>query len=131
MDTSIEDQARLWAAIVRGDGLSAAARAEFARPQFPITSRAQFPTLDSARGGFDATVGLSAGLGVVTFRDASGPAWFKGGHNDWTGNMVICLEASRRCVVLLANDVRAERIYPALARAVLGETAMPWGWEYR
>lgn len=130
MDTSIEDQAKLWAAIVRGDGLTSASRAEFARPQFPITSVQQFPTLLVAPGGFDTSVGLSAGLGVVTFRDASGPAWFKGGHNDWTGNMVICLEASRRCVVMLANDVRAERIYPELARVVLGETGMPWGWEY-
>jgi hypothetical protein len=33
-------------------------------------------------------------------------------------------------VVMLANDVRAERIYPELARAILGEVAMPWGWEY-
>jgi hypothetical protein len=31
---------------------------------------------------------------------------------------------------MLANDVRAERIYPALARRVLGETDMPWVWEY-
>lgn len=130
MDTSIEDQARLWAAIVRGDGITPASRTEFSRPQFPITSRAQFPTLDSTRGRFDTSVGLSAGLGIVTFRDASGPAWFKGGHNDWTGNMVVCLEAPQRCLVLLANDVRAERIYPSLVRAVLGETAMPWAWEY-
>ena len=31
---------------------------------------------------------------------------------------------------MLANDVRAEHIYPALARSILGETRMPWGWEY-
>lgn len=130
MDTSIEDQAKLWSAIVRGDGLTPASRAEFARPQFAITSAHQFPTLRAVPGGFDTSVGLSSGLGVVTFRDASGPAWFKGGHNDWTGNMVICLESSKRCVVMLANDVRAERIYPELARAVLGQTAMPWSWEY-
>lgn len=36
----------------------------------------------------------------------------------------------RRCVVFLANDVRAERIYPALAAFILGETVLPWGWEY-
>jgi hypothetical protein len=43
---------------------------------------------------------------------------------------VICLEAKQRCVVMLANDVRAERIYPEIARLVLGETKMPWRWEY-
>ena len=57
-------------------------------------------------------------------------AWFKGGHTPWTGNMVICLERRMRCVVMLANDVRAERTYPDLARKVLGETRMPWRWEY-
>ena len=45
MDTTISDQARLWAGIVRGDGLSAAPRAELIKPQVPITSAHQFPTL--------------------------------------------------------------------------------------
>jgi len=128
MDTTIEDQARLWAGIVRGDGLSAAARAAMTRPQLPITSHSQFPTLAPGRVAWPQ--GLAAGLDLVTFRDRSGPAWFKGGHDDGTGNMVICLEGGRRCVVMLSNDVRAERIYPALARRVLGETDMPWKWEY-
>lgn len=130
MDTSIADQARLWAGIVRGDGLSAASRAELVRPQLPIVAKHQFPTLLQAIGTGNLAIKLSAGLGVVTFADASGPAWFKGGHNDSTGNMVICLEARKRCVVMLANDVRAERIYPELARLVLGQTSMPWEWEY-
>ncbi len=130
MDTSIEDQAKLWSGIVRGDGLSAASRTELVRPQFPITSRQQFPTLDTTAGSTHAAVALSAGVGLVTFESTDGPAWFKGGHNDSTGNMVICLERHRRCVVFLANDVRAERIYPALARGMLGELAMPWSWEY-
>ena len=130
MDTSIADQARLWAGIVRGDGLSPALRAEMVRPQFPITSAHQFPTLMTENGRLNAEIGLSAGLGVVTFRDTTGPAWFKGGHNDWTGNMVICLENRKRCLVMLANDVRAERLYPALARKILGDTKMPWTWEY-
>jgi len=130
MDTSIEDQARLWAGILRGDGLSAAARAEMSRPQVPITSRHQFPSLFTGQAPENAAIGLAAGLGLVTFRDATGPAWFKGGHNDWTGNFVVCLERPRRCVVLLANDVRAERVYPELVRFILGPTQMPWQWEY-
>jgi CubicO group peptidase (beta-lactamase class C family) len=130
MDTTIHDQALLWAGIVRGDGLSAAARAEMTRPQVPITSLHQFPSLMAERGPDNAAVGLAAGLGLVTFRDTTGPAWFKGGHNDWTGNFVICLERGQRCVVLMSNDVRAERLYPDLVRLVLGQTRMPWAWEY-
>jgi len=128
MDTTIADQARLWAGIMRGDGLSARARAELIRTQLPIRSAHQFPTLAAESGA--PVSGLAAGLGLVTFRDRSGTGWFKGGHNDSTGNMVLCLENGQRCVVLLANDVRAERIYPELARLVLGETDMPWRWEY-
>ena len=130
MDTTIADQARLWAGIVRGDGLSRASRAEMVRAQCPIASAHQFPTLTAQTEPRNADIGLAAGLGLVTFRDTSGAAWFKGGHNDSTGNMVVCLEHGMRCVVMLSNDVRAERIYPALARAVLGETKMPWTWEY-
>ena len=130
MDTTIADQAKMWSAIVRGEGLSAASRAELARPQLPIVSAHQFPTLLPAEDARNAGIGLSAGLGVVTFQDTSGPAFFKGGHNDWSGNMVVCLEQGRRCAVLLANDVRAEKIYPELVRAILGETKMPWYWEY-
>lgn len=131
MDTTIGDQASLWAGIVRGEGLSAASRAELVRGQLAIRSAHQFPTLTAADAAAEnARVTLAAGLGLVTFADASGPAWFKGGHNDSTGNMVICLEATLRCAVMLSNDVRAERLYPDLARAILGDTRMPWRWEY-
>jgi CubicO group peptidase (beta-lactamase class C family) len=130
MDTSIEDQARLWAAIIRGDGLTAASRQELVRPHVPITSLHQFPTLRDWIAPANAAIGLAAGLGVVTYRVDGGTAWFKGGHNDSTGNLVICLERPKRCLVMLSNDVRAERVYPELARAVLGEVAMPWQWEY-
>jgi CubicO group peptidase (beta-lactamase class C family) len=130
MDTTIADQARLWAAVVRGDGLSATARAELVKPQLAIRSKQQFPTFSDETDARNAALGLAAGLGVITFRDHSGAAWFKGGHNDSTGNMLLCLDNGKRCVVMLANDVRAERIYPELARLVLGQTNMPWTWEY-
>ena len=130
MDTTIADQARMWAGVVRGEGLSPAARAELVRPQLPIATAHQFPPLIAETDARGPEIGLAAGLGLVTFEDASGRMWFKGGHNDWTGNMVVCQETGRRCVVLLANSVRAELIYPQLVRFILGETAAPWWWEY-
>ena len=90
----------------------------------------QFPTLAPDTNPAYAAIGLSAGLGVVTFESDRGRIWFKGGHNEWTGNMVICIEQQQRCLVMMSNDVRAERIYPELAGAVLGDTGMPWLWEY-
>jgi hypothetical protein len=44
--------------------------------------------------------------------------------------MVICIERRKRCLVLLSNDVRGERTYPDLTRAILGPTMLPWTWEY-
>lgn len=129
MDTTIADQAKLWSALVRGEGLSKASRAEFVRAQLAITSAGQFPTLRTTTDARGPAIGLSAGLGVITFEGPQGKVWYKGGHDDWTGNQVICIERRQRCVVLLANSVRAELIYPAFARFVLGDTGMPWWWE--
>lgn len=130
MDTDIDDQARLWAGIVRGDGLSAESRTEMMRAQAPISSRYQFPTLVPDTNPANVAIRLSAGLGLVTFDGPVGKVWFKGGHNESTGNMVVCIERRRRCLVMLSNDVRAERIYRELTEAVLGDTGMPWSWEY-
>jgi len=44
--------------------------------------------------------------------------------------MAVCQEAHRRCVVLLANSVRAELVYPELVEFVLAGPAVPWWWEY-
>ncbi len=52
----------------------------------------------------------------------------RGGHNDVTGNAWVCVEARRNCVVILANDVRAEAAFPRLSAAILGETGAPWAW---
>jgi CubicO group peptidase (beta-lactamase class C family) len=131
MDTTIADQARLWAAMVNGDGLSAASRAEFVRPQFVVTSAHQFPTLSLATDPRGPAIGLSSGVGVMTFNDpAAGLSWHRGGHNDWTGNIAICQDTRRRCVVFLGNSVRAELIYPELAHFILGENTTPWWWHY-
>jgi CubicO group peptidase (beta-lactamase class C family) len=130
MDTTIEDQGQMWAGIMRGDGLSESARTELVRPQLDITSAHQFPTLLDDRDSRATEIELSAGLGLVTFGQGKDKVWFKGGHDTWTGNMVVCRELEKRCVVMLANSVRAELIYPDMAKLVLGNTGMPWWWEY-
>lgn len=130
MDTTIADSARLWAGVVRGDGLSKSARAELVRAGLAIRSAHQFPPLDPKTDRRSEAMGLAAGLGVITFNGTRGRTWFKGGHNDSTGNMLICQEVGHRCLVMLANSVRAEKIYPQLANAILGDSGMPWWWEY-
>ena len=127
---SINDQARMWSAILRGDGLSGAARAELTRPQFAIDTAHQFPSLIEEIDPRGPAISLSAGLGLITYQHAGETTWFKGGHDEGTGNMVVCQETAGRCVVLMANSVRAEKIYPQLVRFILGDTGMPWWWEY-
>jgi CubicO group peptidase (beta-lactamase class C family) len=129
MDTTIADFAKFLAGFSRGDGLSPRSRAEMVRPQMPITTPSQFPTLSEARSPEMMAAKLSGALGVVTFAGPYGPAFFKGGHNDTTGNQAICVERDRRCVVYLSNDVRAERIFQRLTEATLGDPGMPWSWE--
>ncbi|MEO8453833.1 MAG: serine hydrolase domain-containing protein [Sphingomicrobium sp.] len=128
MDTTIEDFARFAAGFIRGEGLSAASRAEISRPQLAITTRSQFPTLQLELPAGERRPDLSAGLGVITFMGPQGRAFEKGGHNDTTGNSWICVESRRSCVVLLSNDVRAEAVFPDLVRFVLGETGAPYSW---
>jgi len=131
LDTTITDFAKFAAAVVRGDGLTAASRAELARPQLHITTAHQFPTLllpplppEQQRAD------LSAGLGVVTFTGPQGPGFYKGGHNEITANTCVFLEHGQRAVVILSNDVRTEAAFAELVAFILGQTGMPYDWEY-
>jgi len=130
MDTTIADFAKFAAAFMKGKGLSKRTRSDMVRPQLPITSASQFPTLQPDLPPGQRVKGLGAGLGVISFIGPQGRGFFKGGHNDSTGNMWVCLEKRRRCVMLLSNDVRAEAAFPGLVRLIMGQTGMPWAWEY-
>jgi len=130
MDTTITDIARLAAALVSGEGLSPASRSELVRAQWPITTASQFPTLQDELPPAKRRADLAAGLGVVVFDGPQGHGFYKGGHDDAVGNTMVCLARGQRCVVILGNDVRAEAAFPALVRYVLGDTGVPWTWEY-
>jgi CubicO group peptidase (beta-lactamase class C family) len=129
MDTTISDMARMAAAMVRGYGLSPRSKSAFSAGSLAITTRQQFPTLLP-----DAPVAerpqAAAALGVIAFSGPQGAGWYKGGHDEITANTLVCLERGKRCVLILSNDVRIEAAFPALVRAVLGETSVPYRWEY-
>ncbi|NYT42712.1 beta-lactamase family protein [Sphingomonas sp. R-74633] len=129
MDTTIHDLAQMTAAMVRGYGLPKKWRVEYARGTQKIGSKTQFPTLNNPAGPGEGT-DAKAALGVVAFTGPQGAGWFKGGHNDTTANTLVCLERGQRCVLILGNDVRIEKAFPKLVRAALGETGVPYGWEY-
>lgn len=130
MDTTIRDMAIFAAALARGEGLSRAARTELARPQLAIGTAHQFPTLAPELPPAQRRRDLQAGLGVVTFTGPEGPGFYKGGHDAQTANTLVCLERGQRALVILANDVRAEAGFTELVRLILGETGIPYDWEY-
>ncbi|HEY4299490.1 MAG TPA: serine hydrolase domain-containing protein [Candidatus Didemnitutus sp.] len=130
MDTTIADMARFAAALMNGWGLSPASRAELSKPQLHIGTKTEFPPFQEDVPANLQRKDLSAGLGVVVFDGPQGHGFFKGGHNDSTGNTLVALEKSRRCVVILSNDVRSEAGFGDLVRFILGDTGVPYDWEY-
>jgi CubicO group peptidase (beta-lactamase class C family) len=130
MDTTISDLPKFVAGLVRGDGLSAAARAEMTKPRLHITTAHQFPPFLPDLPVGEQRKDLSAGLGVVVFDGPQGKGFYKGGHDGQTANTVVCIETSQRCVVVLSNDVRSEAGFAGLVKFILGDTGIPYDWEY-
>lgn len=64
------------------------------------------------------------------FDGPQGHGFYKGGHDGQTANTMVCLEGSQRCVLILSNDVRAEGGFADLVRFILGDTGVPYDWEY-
>jgi CubicO group peptidase (beta-lactamase class C family) len=130
MNTTISDLSKFTAALVRGDGLSTASRAEMTKPSLHITTAHQFPLFLPHLPVSEQRRDLAAGLGVVVFDGPQGHGFYKGGHDGQTANTMVCIEASQRCVVILSNDVRMEAGFADLVRFILGDTGVPFDWEY-
>lgn len=129
MDTTVDDYARLLAAMVRGDGLSAASHATWLKPVVRIRSTQQFPTIGSPDTSANDAIGLGYGLGMARYRSTHGPVFFKTGHDDGTNNLALCQMDTRDCVLLMSNSSNGEGIFAYLLEATLGETCYPWYWE--
>lgn len=130
MNTTITDLSAFTAALVSGDGLSAASRAEMTKPVFHITTASLFPLFLPDAPVSQQRKDLYSGLGVIVFDGPQGHGFYKGGHDGQTANTLVCLEKSQRCVLILANDVRAEAGFAQLVRFILGDTGVPYDWEY-
>ena len=130
MNTAIADMAKFAAALVRGGGLTPASRAEITKPSLHITTRNQFPLFLPDLPASEQRKDLFAGLGVVVFNGPQGHGFYKGGHDGQTANTLVCIEGSQSCALILSNDVRSEAGFADLVRFVLGDTGVPYDWEY-
>lgn len=130
MDTTISDFAKFVAGLVRHERLSAASYAEMLKPQLHIRTATQFPNFGAELPIERQRKDLYAGLGVILFNGPQGAGFFKGGHDGQTANTMVCIQRSRRCLIVLANDVRAEAGFAGLVNFILGDTGVPYDWEY-
>ena len=73
---------------------------------------------------------FAATLGVVVFDGPRGHGFYKGGHDGQTANTMVCVDAGRRCVVILSNNVPSEAGFADPVRFILGDTGVPYDWEY-
>jgi CubicO group peptidase (beta-lactamase class C family) len=130
MNTTISDLSKFAAALVRGDGLSAASRAEMTKPSLHIATANLFPLFQPDLPLSEQRKDLYSGLGVTVFDGPQGHGFYKGGHDGQTANTLVCIESGQRCVVILSNDVRSEAGFAGLVKFILGDTGVPYGWEY-
>ena len=130
MNTTISDMAKFTAALVRGDGLAATSRAEMTKGSLHITTSSQFPLFQPDLPVAEQRKDLYAGLGVVAFDGPQGHGFYKGGHDGQTANTMVCIEKNQRCVLILSNDVRSEAGFADLVHFILGDTGVPYNWEY-
>jgi CubicO group peptidase (beta-lactamase class C family) len=130
MNTTITDISKFAAALVRGDGLSPAAYAELTKAALPVTTRNLFPLFQPDLPPAERRKDLNSGLGVITFDGPQGPGFYKGGHDGHTANTLVCIQRGERAVVILSNDVRAEAGFAQLVHFILGESGVPFDWEY-
>jgi hypothetical protein len=100
------------------------------RPELKITTATQFPVLLPDLPASEQRKDLYAGLGVVVFDGPQGRGYFKGGHDEQTANTMVCLVNKERCAVILSNDVRAEAGFAEMVKFLLGDTGVPYEWEY-
>jgi len=130
MNTTISDLSKFATALVRGDGLSAASRAEMTKKRLHIATASLFPLFLPDLPLSEQRKDLYSGLGVTVFNGPQGRGFYKGGHDGQTANTMVCLDAGQRCIVILSNDVRSEAGFAELVRFVLGDTGVPYDWEY-
>ncbi len=130
MNTTITDLSKFTAALVRGEGLSAASRAEMTKPVFHLATANLFPLFMPDVPLAQQRKDLYSGLGVVAFDGPQGHGFYKGGHDGQTANTMVCVEKGQRCVLILSNDVRSEAGFEELVGFILGNTGVPYRWEY-
>ncbi len=130
-DSDVAGIARFARGVLRGEGLSPAARQEMLRPQIRIRAKHQFPTPIAAGDttSRDDHIQLSYGLGWGLIHTPHGPAYFKEGQDDGWVNYMIAFDRPKTAMVVMMNSSNGPRIIAALLAELIGDTWTPAEWD--
>ena len=130
-DSDVAGIARFARGVLRGEGLSPAARQEMLRPQVRIRARHQFPTPIAADDttSRDDGVQLSYGLGWGLIQTPHGPAYFKEGQDEGWVNYMIAFDQPKTAMVVMMNSINGTRIIATLLAELIGDTWTPAEWD--
>ena len=129
MVTTVSDISRFLVALRSGMLLRKQSISDMFSPQIAIHSLHQFPSLDTATTTANDAIKLSYGLGWGVFESPAGKAYFKEGHDDGWNNHMVCFDAAKTCIVMLANSSNGDSIFKQLLAELIGDTYTPWEWE--
>ena len=128
MQTTLRDYADFLSALLQGQLLNRATRAEMLRAQIRIHSAHQFPSLAPETTTANDAIQLGYGLGWGLYTSPYGQAFFKEGHDEGWRHVALCF-TSGSGILIMTNSSNGEGIFKPLIDAVLGPTAFPFDWE--
>jgi CubicO group peptidase (beta-lactamase class C family) len=129
LETTPDDLARFFAAVLRGEGLSDPSWREMFRPQVRIRSAAQFGPGASVETDRWDEIELSYGLGWGLIETPHGWAPFKEGHGDGFQHYAVLFPDRDLGVMLLSNSDHGESAFDHLLRLTIADPYTPLEWE--
>ncbi|MDX1393240.1 MAG: serine hydrolase domain-containing protein [Gemmatimonadota bacterium] len=129
LETTPREYIRFLEAVLRGEGLSAAARDEMFSPQIRIRGRTQFGPGATEETDANDDIELSYGLGWGLIRTPAGWGAFKEGHGDGFQHYSIIFPDTGLGVLLMSNSDNAESIWGYLLEATIANTHTPLDWQ--
>jgi len=129
MQTTLGDYARFVEAVLDAKIPNRASREMMLSPQIQITSKHEFPSLDTATTTQNQAIHLSYGLGWGLYWSPYGKAFFKEGHDEGWRHYVVCFEKPGTGMLIMTNSSNGEDTYDGLLRRLIGDDFTPLAWE--
>jgi CubicO group peptidase (beta-lactamase class C family) len=129
MLTTVGDLARFLEAVMQGKNLRDRTHQEVFRPRVAITSRHEFPSLNTETTDANQTMRLSYGLAWGLYWTPYGEAFFKEGHDEGWRNYAVCFARPQTGIVILSNSSNGEGIFEEVLESVLRDNFTPLEWE--